>query len=148
MLAVHWKRQAMTDELLRRGARVDLVGALMLGDDARVARILREDPQALTRPVANRATPLHFARTESAARMLLDAGVAIDARDQRGETAVEYAAKRGAEGLAVARLLVERGAPATPEVYASLGQLDRLRQDPRTASDPQVLHAAAEHGHV
>ena len=69
MLAVHWKRYAMRDKLLRRGAQIDLIAALMLKDDRRVARLL-EHSSALAGPFPNDASPLHFARTVKSARLL------------------------------------------------------------------------------
>ena len=39
MRAVHWKRAEMRDELIRCGATIDLIAALMLGDDRRVTRL-------------------------------------------------------------------------------------------------------------
>jgi hypothetical protein len=32
MLAVHWKRTKMRDELVRGGATIDLIAALMMGE--------------------------------------------------------------------------------------------------------------------
>jgi ankyrin repeat protein len=60
MIAIQWKRAEMRDELIRRGAAIGLIAALMLGDDRRVARLLK-DPAVLDRPFPNNATPLHFA---------------------------------------------------------------------------------------
>src|SRR5580700_1570740 len=62
MLAVHWKRTEMRHELICRGATIDLIAALMLGDDRRVTKLLK-DPAALRGPFPNSASPLHFART-------------------------------------------------------------------------------------
>ena len=47
MLAVHWKRDALRDLLIERGAAIGLYKALMLGDDARaLPAIDRLDPDA------------------------------------------------------------------------------------------------------
>src|SRR5689334_1275920 len=89
MLAIHWNRAAMRDELLRRGARIGLIEALMLGDDDRVTTILRDEPDALRLPVPNEATPLHFARSPRAARLLLDTGADIEAKDKYGATPLQ-----------------------------------------------------------
>jgi ankyrin repeat protein len=73
MLAVHWKRSEMRDELIRRGAMIDLIAALMLGDDRRVSKLLKI-PAALVGLFPNSATPLHFASTAKSARLLLCSG--------------------------------------------------------------------------
>lgn len=49
MLTVLWQRPHMQQELLRRGAKVRLVEALLLGDDALVTRLLRAGRSALPR---------------------------------------------------------------------------------------------------
>ncbi len=57
MLAIHRERDAMREELIRRGAPVGLVEALMLGDDARVA-----GETALPQHVPNGGSLLSFVR--------------------------------------------------------------------------------------
>ncbi len=88
MLAVHWNRNGMRDELIRRGAKIDLIVALMLGDDRRVIRLLK-DPTVLQGPFPNDATPLHFARTVKSARLLIARGVDASEKDKYGKTAPE-----------------------------------------------------------
>ena len=43
MLAMNREQHDMRDELLRRGARIGLVEALMMEDDARVEELLSDD---------------------------------------------------------------------------------------------------------
>src|SRR5688572_23892265 len=111
MLAVHWKRDAMRDELLRRGADVGLIEALMLGDDARATAILDADPTIVARRAwPNDATPLHFARTPLAVRRLIELGVPVDRKDTYGKTALETITSRGADAAPLVKVLTERGA--------------------------------------
>ena len=49
MLTVNWRRPDMGQELLRRGARVGLFEAMLLGDDARIEHLLRPGRGALPR---------------------------------------------------------------------------------------------------
>ncbi len=160
MLAVHWKRRPFADLLLRGGVRVGLVEALMLEDDARVAQLLRDDPEGVQRPMPNAATPLHFARTTRAVELLLAAGVSPHAKDKYGKTAMEAAASRGAEGAPVVVALNAQGIAAHAGALAALGDLDGLKQAAR--NDKQAIHrtypvgtaavtpfeAAAVRGHV
>jgi ankyrin repeat protein len=148
MLAVHWNRELMRDELLRRGATIGLIEALMLGDDARVMAILRKDSSAISRLMPNNATPLHFARTIPSARRMLDAGVELDAKDKYGQTPVQRLAGKGAAHRRLVRFLISRGAVAEPRTLAAVGDLAALKSKPkRDVRHAEVLHAAVEAGH-
>ena len=149
MLAVHWQRDAMRDELLRRSAAVGLIEARMLGDDARVARLLADDTGSLQRPMPNDATPLHFARTRRAAEMLLAAGVDATAKDKYGHTALQRAIKQGDVGREVAALLTERGGTLSPVDLARSGDLKALQNQVTSATDlSPLLFAGVEAGHA
>ena len=82
MLAINRNRPDMRDELLRRDARVGLLEALMLADDARVEEVLREGDPAGLRP--NGGSILAFARTPFAIDSLLAFGAPIDMKDRWG----------------------------------------------------------------
>jgi len=150
MLSVHWNRREMRDALLRRKARVGLIEALMLEDDKAVRRILKSQPNAISQPAPNRATPLHFARTPAAAQMLLDLGADPNAKDYYGHTAIQSIARRGPAAKAVIRLLKDRSTAIAPTALAAVGDLATLRhavrRDPTIARDPAVLQAAVENG--
>ncbi len=152
MLTAHWKRDAMRDELLRRGAKVGLVEALMFGDDKKVNSILQSDSNSLKQPVANDATPLHFARTRRAAKLLLDAGVSPVAKDKYGRSAVEAIAALGVATKPVVQLLADHGAQVTPQILARIGNLKALRnavaENPQIVRDPEVLHEAVNPGQL
>ncbi len=149
MLAIHWKRDDMRDELVRRGAPVGLIPALMLGDDARVEDELRRNPWAIHYAIPNRGTPLHFARTRRAAELLLDAGVDMNHRDKYGNTALQAAVKLGDAGRDVVALLTQRGGVLSPVELARTGDLRELQR--RAAPDTdrgELLFAAVEAGRV
>ena len=120
MLAIHWKRAEMRDNLLDRGANIDLVAALMLKDDRRVAKLLKNQA-VLEGPFPNDATPLHFARTLKSARLLLAKGVNGSAKDKYGKTAPQ--------------LWSESQRPVLVKLAASLG-----------SKPPLDIHKAIEQG--
>ncbi len=126
MLAIHWKRNAMRDELINRLNHLSLIDTLMLGDDAAARRILSAGAIMLQRPMPNDATMLHFARTKTAAERLIELGVPIDAKDKYNKTALDLAAEKGVKE--VVDLLIEHGAQASPVTFARLGDLDRLKK--------------------
>ena len=68
MLAINRDRDEMRDELLRRGARVGLLEALMMADDERVATLLADGLPAVA---PNRGSILAFARTPFAIDRLI-----------------------------------------------------------------------------
>jgi hypothetical protein len=148
MLAISAAQGEMRDELRRRGARVGLVEALLLGDDAHVERLLRDGPQALPDRVPGDASLLSFARTTWAIDRLLELGVPIDKQDQFRLTPKETLSALGAAGKPLVRHLEKRGAPVRPREFARLGDLDRVAalvtQDPGIARDDQVFMAAIE----
>ncbi len=74
MLASDQDREDMRDELLRRGARVGLMEALMLADDERVEELLRPGASALPAYAPNGGSVLNFARTTVGHRSPVGAG--------------------------------------------------------------------------
>ena len=145
MLAVHWKRDAMRESLLRRINHVSLIDALMMGDDAAALRILRSGAIMLQRPMPNDATMLHFCRTAPAAARLIELGVPIGTRDKYGRTPLDSAA--AASATAAVDLLIARGANASPATFARLGNLPRLKQSLGAQSvDRATFVAAIESG--
>lgn len=149
MLAVHWKRDDMRDELLGHGAAVGLIEALMLGDDARLIRVLEDDSGSLQRPMTNDATPMHFARTRRAAERLLAAGVDPSAKDKYGRTALQTAVTLGEAGREVASLLTERGGALSPVDLARMGDLKTLQKRITAETDlSPLLFAVVEAGHA
>jgi len=152
MLAVQRGRDAMRDALLARGARVGLVEALMLGDDARVERLLADGPSAVEGPdIPNSGTVLMFARTPFAVERLLAIGAPAGLRDRWGASAVDAFGKLGARGAPLVALLAAHGVPVPVTVIARLGDRPALEaalaRDPEAVRADDVLLAAVDGGH-
>jgi len=139
MLTIHWKHPGMQQELLARGAKVGLVEALLLADDARVANILRQDKSAVSRHKPNGGSLLAVARTPFAIDRLLELGAPTDVADRWGATPMEAFSRLGVSGLPLVRHLVAKGLAARAEDYARMGDrasLERLR-----ATNPALIRA-------
>ena len=127
MLADHEERHDIRDELLRRGARVGLIEALLFGDDRLVEELLRPGAPGLPSYAPNGGSILNFARTIYAIDRLLDLGVASDVADRWGATPIESMSRLGSRGKPLVQHLIERGGAAAPEEYARMGDGEKLR---------------------
>jgi ankyrin repeat protein len=157
MISIHWKRDGMRDELIRRGANIELIAALMLGDDLRVAGLVT-NADTLRGPFPNNASPLHFARTVKSARLLLAHGAQIDARDKYGVTAPERWADARPRLAGLIRLAEALGQKTQVDIFTAVekGHLAQARKlltagadvNARfsTRSAQTLLHAAAWNG--
>jgi ankyrin repeat protein len=158
-IAVHWRRDGMRDELIRRGATIDLIHALMLSDDRRVS-VLLTNPSVLDRSFPNNATPLHFARTAKAARLLLSLGVNIEAKDKYGKTAPQCWADAQQPSVGLMRLADSLGVKPALDIFKAIqqGRLAQVRKflaagadvntRSPTGSQGTLLHAAAFDGNL
>jgi ankyrin repeat protein len=151
MLSINREREDMRDELLRRGARVGLLEALLLGDDRLVADLLAAGREALPAYAPNAGPLLNFARTPFAIDRLLDLGVPPDLKDRWGSTPIESMSRLGPSGQPLVRRLIARGVPAAPEEYARLGDRKTLaaliESDPSIARSEAVMMGAVDFGH-
>jgi ankyrin repeat protein len=157
MISIHWKRDGMRDELIRRGASIELIAALMFGDDLRVAGLVANGA-ALRGPFPNDASPLHFARTVKSARLLLAHGVQIDARDKYGVTAPQRWTDARPRRAGLIRLADALGQKTQGDILTAVeqGRLAQVRKllsagaDVNTRfsarSGQTLLHAAAWNG--
>ena len=136
MLAMNRDRAAMRDELLRRGARIGLIEALMMADDSRVDAIL--DTSGLPAITPNGGSILAFARTTYAIDRLIALGSSTDAKDRWGSTPLDAMSRLGARGTPLVSHMIARGIPASPKEYARLGDLKTLAA--MAANDPEVIH--------
>jgi Ankyrin repeats (many copies) len=86
-------------------------------------------------------TPLMVAALASAdptmVRLLLDAGASVDARDDRGQTALDWALRLGETGAS--RVLRATGATSTPRVAASPAAVSHVRS-PKNAVERALAH--------
>jgi ankyrin repeat protein len=151
MVSIGEGRERMRDELIRRGARIGLPEALLLGDDSRVEALLGPGASALPAQVPNAGTLLHFARTTFAIDRLIALEVPTGARDRWGATPIESMSRLGPRGQPLVRHLIARGVPAAPEEYARLGDrrtlAETIEADPGVARSDAVMMGAVDFGH-
>jgi ankyrin repeat protein len=149
MLTINRNRIEMRDELLRRGSRIGLIEALMMGDDARAGELL--DESGLPDVVPNGGSLLAFARTTRAIDRLIDLGANTDAKDRWGTTPIESMSRLGARGTPLVRHMIARGVPAAPKEHARLGDLETLaamyEKDPAAVRLDSVMMGAADFRH-
>jgi ankyrin repeat protein len=147
MLAINRERADMRDELISRGARIGLVEALLMKDDAGVDVLLAG---GLPPRVPNNGSILAFARTPRAIDLLLELGAPIDLKDRWGVTPVEAMSRAGADGGTLVRHMMTHGITPDPEAFARLGDRAMLAAlvegDPGIARRDEVLLAAVESG--
>jgi ankyrin repeat protein len=151
MVAIGEGREAMRDELIRRGARIGLPEALLLGDDARVEELLRPGAAAFPAQVPNAGSLLNFARTTVAIDRLIDLGVPTDVKDRWGATPIESMSRLGPRGQVLVRHLIARGLHAAHEEYARLGDertlAELIDKDPGVARSDAVMMGAVNFRH-
>ena len=145
MLAIHRGRPELQQTLIAQGARVGLVEALLLQDDAAVDLLLGNGLPPLA---PNGGSILAFARTPRAIDMLIGMGAPIDQRDRWGTSPVEAMSRSGEHGGVLVRHMLARGVAVTPEAFARLGDREMLaalaETDPAVARREDVMLAAVE----
>ena len=129
--------------LVRRGATIDLHAAAGLGRIDVLTEILDGEPDRVSEPGPDGATPLHLARDAETAAFLLDRGAEIEKRcvDHRS-TPIMWAAD-GRED--VVRLLLARG--ARPDLYIAALVDDVELAERILAEDPDGIHVSVSFGH-
>ena len=146
MLAINRDRADMRDALISHGARIGLVEALLLKDDAAVDVLLADGLPAMA---PNQGSILAFARTPRAIDRLLALGAAIDRKDRWGLTPIEAMSRAGPDGGMLVRHMMTHGVTPDPEAFARLGDRDMLaalaETDPEIVRRDAVLMAAVDH---
>ena len=149
MISIDRKQPEMKDELIRRGARVGLMEALMLGDDARVEHLLSAGMLPDIAP--NGGSILAFARTPFAIDRLIALGAPTGVKDRWGSTPMDAMSRIGQRGRALVERMVSHGLTAGPPEYARLGDqqtLARLAEaDVSVTRLDSVMMAAVDFGH-
>lgn len=149
MLAIDRQQPDMLNELRRRGARITLFDALMLGDDDLVEERLRAG--GLPQEAPNRGSILALARTPLAIERLIALGAPTDIKDRWGSTPIDALSRLGARGRPLVELMIRAGVAAAPQEYARLGDLNTLarlvERDPSIARLDAVMMAAVDFGH-
>lgn len=145
MLAIHRDTPEMQNALIGRGARIGLVEALLMKDDAAVDALLAH---GLPRLAPNGGSILAFARTPWAIDQLIARGAPVDMQDRWGITPVEAMSRAGADGGMLVRHMMGHGVTPDPEAFARLGDREMLaalaESDPAVARSNAVLMAAVE----
>jgi hypothetical protein len=113
------------DFLIQRGAFIDVHAAARHGMVDRLRELLDGDPQLVHARGGDGQTPLHVARTVEVARLLLDRGADINARDIDHEsTPAQYLIRNRRD---VVRFLVQRGCRTDLLLAAAIGDLALVR---------------------
>jgi ankyrin repeat protein len=148
MLTFSRDRDDMRAELLRRGARIGLIEALLMKDDARVGALVED---GLPDIGPNEGSILAFARTPYAIDRLLELGASAETKDRWGATPIEAMSRAGPEGRALVRHMMLRGVAPAPQEFARLGDRETLAMlveaDPAIAMSDAVMMSAVEFGH-
>jgi len=112
--------------LIQRGASVDAYAAARHGMLARLQELVAADAAVVHMRGGDGQTPLHVAANVEIARLLLDHGADIDARDVDHEsTPAQYLIRDNQE---VVRYLVGRGCRTDILMMSALGDVARVRQ--------------------
>jgi Ankyrin repeats (3 copies) len=151
MLTFHWDEPDMRRVLLERGARIGLIEAMLMEDDALVEQMLRPGKSALPTFEPNAGSILAFARTPFAIDRLIDLGVSRDKKDRWDTTPIQAMSRLGPRGQALVRHMVQRGLAIEPQEYARMGDKDTLAAliaaEPAVAKSDAVMMGAVDFGH-
>jgi ankyrin repeat protein len=116
----------LTDFLVERGATMDIHAAARRGRVDIIKTLLEHDSTLARARGGDGQTPLHVAATVEVAKLLLDAGADINARDVDHEsTAAQYAIRDRQD---LVRFLVGQGCTTDVLMAAALGDPDLVRR--------------------
>jgi ankyrin repeat protein len=121
--------------LVEQGATLTPHAAAGLGLVDRLADLLAADPSLIDAKGGDGCTPLHFSRDVETAKLLLERGARVDARDEDHEsTPAQWLIGEAPE---VARFLLERG--AAPDIFLAAALGDRGLAEKLIDSNPGCL---------
>lgn len=107
--------------LIELGAEISPHAAAAAGLEALLATLLDGDPALVSSPGGDGCHPLHFARTAEIAKLLVERGAELDARDEDHQsTPAQWRIKDSPE---VTRFLLDRGAQADIFMAAACGDI-------------------------
>jgi ankyrin repeat protein len=151
MLTFHWDEPDMRRVLLEHGARIGLIEAMLMEDDALVEQMLRPGKSALPAFEPNAGSILAFARTPFAIDRLIDLGVSQDRKDRWDTTPIQAMSRLGPRGQPLVRHMVQRGLAIEPQEYARMGDKDTLAAlvaaSPDIARSDAVMMGAVDFSH-
>jgi ankyrin repeat protein len=151
MLTFHWDEPDMRRVLLEHGARIGLIEAMLMEDDALVEQMLRPGKSALPAFEPNAGSILAFARTPFAIDRVIDLGVSQDRKDRWDTTPIQAMSRLGPRGQPLVRHMVQRGLAIEPQEYARMGDKDTLAAlvaaSPDIARSDAVMMGAVDFSH-
>jgi ankyrin repeat protein len=151
MLTFHWDQPEMRRTLLELGARIDLIEAMLMEDDALVEQMLRHGKSGLPMIEPNGGSILAFARTPFAIDRLIELGVSQDRKDRWDTTPIQAMSRLGPRGQPLVQHMLKRGAAIAPQDYARIGDKDTLAAliaaEPAIAKSDTVMMGAVDFGH-
>jgi RNA polymerase sigma factor (sigma-70 family) len=123
--AAFHRNRPLVDALLARGVEMDIFAASSLGDVEHVQSFLQKNPSLISAKDRTGATALHRAGTPEVARVLLDAGADIEAKDDLyHNTPAEYAVSH----RDVVDYLISRGAQVRFHLACFMGDVRRVQE--------------------
>ncbi len=121
--------------LAQQGAPLTPHAAAGLGLVNDLAVMIDADPEVIHAKGGDGCTPLHFARDVDIARLLVDRGASLDARDDdHDSTPIQWLV---GDAHDVVRYLLERG--ATPDIFVAAALGDQQLVERLVAENPHVL---------
>jgi ankyrin repeat protein len=122
-------------QLVERGATLTVHAAAGIGLTDHLARMLDADPSLIDAKGGDACTPLHFSRDIATARLLLDRGARIDARDEdHDSTPVQWLIRDAPD---VVRFLLDKG--AGPDIFLATALGDRQLVARLIEADPACV---------
>jgi uncharacterized protein len=167
LTAIYHGKGDIARMLVERGAPLSFGEACALGDTARVAQMLDEDPDALDRRSSDGYPPLGLAiffRHPEVARLLIERGADVSARAENANNVMPVHAAAAASDRETMRLLLERGADPNAKQQldftplhgaASRGDIEMAKllfahgadRDPKGSDGQSPADVARSHGH-
>ncbi len=126
--------EELSDYLISKGARLDAHAAARLGKIPELKAIIAKNPECVHERGGDGMYPLHFAKDAEVAKILLDAGADIDARDIDHEGTPAQTHILDDE---LVRYLVERG--AATDIFVAIALEDTAMIQKHVDEDAAVL---------